>query len=200
MPIGFTDLAQGAAKQITKRALKNGAEKVVKEGLQYAARHADDALSGAKQALKATDEIADTTDVAGDVAKNLDNLEDAGGFAKPVVVEIDDATTDFAIPCGNTTVYQSIDELGNVQYIGITDNLERRAAEQLREKAIEIDAMPGLQGLSRDAARAVEQVLIERYGLGKNGGTLLNKINSIAKNNPIYDQAIALGNRILGVI
>ena len=37
---------------------------------------------------------------------------------------------------------------------------------------------------------AVEQVLIDIYKLGKDGGTLLNKINSIAESNPIYAQAI----------
>ena len=34
-------------------------------------------------------------------------------------------------------------------------------------------------GKSRDDARAVKQVLIEYNELGKNGGSLLNKINSI---------------------
>ncbi len=45
--------------------------------------------------------------------------------------------------------------------------------------------------------RAVEQVLIETYGLGTNGGTLLNQINSIAESNPIYEQAIQRGSQIL---
>jgi hypothetical protein len=35
--------------------------------------------------------------------------------------------------------------------------------------------------LSKIQARSLEQVLIDMYGLGKNGGKLLNKINSIAK-------------------
>lgn len=43
------------------------------------------------------------------------------------------------------------------------------------------------------ASRAVEQVLIEFYKLGKNGGSLLNKINSIAKTNPKYAAAIKQG-------
>ena len=43
----------------------------------------------------------------------------------------------------------------------------------------------------------IEQVLIENYGLGKNGGTLLNKINSIAESNPIYADAIERGSDFL---
>jgi hypothetical protein len=39
--------------------------------------------------------------------------------------------------------------------------------DQLRGKGISIDARPGLSGISREAARAVEQVLIERFGLAK---------------------------------
>ena len=60
-----------------------------------------------------------------------------------------------------------------------------------------IQRIPGLSNLSRADARAVEQVLIENFGLGKNGGTLLNKINSIAETNPGYAQAIQRGVQIL---
>lgn len=105
-----------------------------------------------------------------------------------------------SVNTGSNIVYQSIDEAGNVQYVGITNNLERRAAEHLGSKGIEIDAIPGLQNLSRADARAVEQVLIENYGLGKDGGTLLNKINSIGESNPIYNQAVERGREILRTI
>ncbi|MGO8688142.1 MAG: hypothetical protein ACLQLG_00770 [Thermoguttaceae bacterium] len=98
---------------------------------------------------------------------------------------------------GNNTVYQSVDAEGNVQYVGITNDIERRAAEQMAVNGIEIDAIDGLENLSRSDARAVEQVLIETYGLGTNGGTLLNQINSIAESNPIYEQAIQRGSQIL---
>ncbi len=50
-----------------------------------------------------------------------------------------------------------------------------------------------LDDLSRKEARAVEQVLIERHGLVN----LDNKINSIAKKNPIYDDAIKVGKEVL---
>lgn len=45
---------------------------------------------------------------------------------------------------------------------------------------------------SRPDARAVEQVLIEYYGIGSNGGSLINKINSIAQSNPAYAGPLGL--------
>jgi filamentous hemagglutinin len=98
---------------------------------------------------------------------------------------------------GNTTVYISTSEDGTTQYVGITDDVEARAAAHLSQKGIEIDPIPGLQGISRDDARAVEQVLIEYNGLGKSGGSLLNKINSIARTNPIYAGALTRGRALL---
>ena len=78
-----------------------------------------------------------------------------------------------------------------VQYVGITNNVMRRAAEHYASKGISITEI--LKGLSRFDARAIEQCLIEYYKLGRNGGALLNKINSIATTNPIYANAIRRG-------
>jgi hypothetical protein len=55
-------------------------------------------------------------------------------------------------------------------------------------------------GLSRSDARAVEQALIEIHGLGKNGGTLLNHINSIASSNPAYADQLRRGYELLRTI
>jgi filamentous hemagglutinin len=76
--------------------------------------------------------------------------------------------------CANNSVHQSIGEDLEVQYVGIMDNPLRRAAEHLRQKGIDIDEIQELSNLSREDAHAVEQVLIEHFGLGKNGGSLLN--------------------------
>lgn len=46
----------------------------------------------------------------------------------------------------------------------------------------------------------MEQVLLGQHGLGKEGGTLLNKINSISSNNSIYTDAIKRGNDIIKTI
>lgn len=95
---------------------------------------------------------------------------------------------------GDTTVYISRNG-DQIQYVGITDDLARRAAEQLRKKGIQIEDL--MNHLSREDARAVEQVLIELHGLQKNGGTLLNRINSIARSNPKYANALRRGRELL---
>jgi hypothetical protein len=82
-----------------------------------------------------------------------------------------------------------------VNYVGITNNFARRAAEQLIAKGIEI--IPLMENLRPADARAVEQALIEIHKLGKNSGTLLNKINSISKFNPQYAKALARGYELL---
>ena len=85
---------------------------------------------------------------------------------------------------------------GTVDYVGITNDIGRRSIQHAG-RGFNIEPIKGLQNLSRADARAVEQVLIEKYGLMKNGGTLLNKINSIASSNPIYQQAIQRGTELL---
>jgi filamentous hemagglutinin len=53
-------------------------------------------------------------------------------------------------------------------------------------------------GISRTQARGIEQALIEDIGrVNQSTGTLLNKINSIAQSNPIYQSAVAEGRAIL---
>ena len=59
-----------------------------------------------------------------------------------------------------------------------------------------IEKIPGLQGLSKFAARGCEQALIEQAGLG----TLANQINSISTMNPIYSSAVSLGNQLINLV
>jgi filamentous hemagglutinin len=75
------------------------------------------------------------------------------------------------------------------------NDFARRQAEQ-GQKGWLIQRIPGLEHLSRSDARAVEQVLIEQYGLN----SLLNKINSIAASNPIYSEAVRRGQEILDIV
>ncbi len=93
------------------------------------------------------------------------------------------------------SVYRSVNAAGEVKYVGITNNLARRAAEHLRTKGIQIEKLMG--NLSRSDALAVEQALIEIHGLGRNGGSLLNKINSIAKTNLTYADQLRRGLELL---
>lgn len=88
--------------------------------------------------------------------------------------------------------------LKGIQYVGITSQFAIRQATHLRTKGIFIEK--ALEGLTKADAKAVEQVLIEMYKLGgKQGqtGQLLNKINSIAKNNPVYGEALKRGAEII---
>jgi hypothetical protein len=98
-------------------------------------------------------------------------------------------------PEGQYTAYRSVDASGKTQYVGLTNNLARRAAEQLRSKGIQIEKLLG--NVSREDARAVEQALIEIHGLRKNGGTLLNHINSVAQSNPKYAELLRRGMQLL---
>lgn len=99
---------------------------------------------------------------------------------------------------GNINVYQSVDEsTGGVQYVGITNNIPRRQIEHAKTKGIDIAPIEGLTNLTKYDAKAVEQVLIQMHGLEKNGGTLMNKINSIAKTNPEYAASLKRGAEIL---
>jgi hypothetical protein len=83
-------------------------------------------------------------------------------------------------------VYQGIDSQGIVRYVGIT---EREAGERFAEhlaslgtgkELLRYEVIEGATNLPRIGARVWEQSLINEYGLMKNGGQLLNKINSIA--------------------
>jgi filamentous hemagglutinin len=96
------------------------------------------------------------------------------------------------INTGTNVVYKYV-ENGVTRYVGITNNFSRRAAEHLRLRGWRIEPIYGLEHLSREDARAVEQVLIEYYGLWN----LYNRINSIAASNPIYQDAIQRGREIL---
>jgi len=59
--------------------------------------------------------------------------------------------------------------------------------------------VPSLQNLSSADARAVEQTLISYHGLGKDGGTLINKVNLISsvRNQTKYEQGLIRGFDLL---
>jgi hypothetical protein len=98
-------------------------------------------------------------------------------------------------PTGDTSVYISKAPNQQVQYAGITNSMARRAAEQLRQRGLRIQEL--MSGLSREDARSVEQALIELHGLQKRGGTLLNRINSVARSNPKYADMLRRGKELL---
>ena len=75
------------------------------------------------------------------------------------------------------TVYRGVSSAG--EYFGITNNPTRRQGEHFRGPH-KLQIAPMISGLTKQQARAIEQVLIDVHGLNKEGGELLNKINSIA--------------------
>lgn len=98
----------------------------------------------------------------------------------------------------SVAVYRSFNELTNeVSYVGITNNVPRRNMEHLRQRGISIEPVENLPMLNRQDAKFVEQTLIALHGLEKNGGTLINKINSVAETNPSYAEALKCGAEIL---
>ena len=86
---------------------------------------------------------------------------------------------------GNNYVYIGTDAQGNVGYVGITNNPNRRFMEHKYSKSpkneLDFQVIKGTGKLSRIQSRIIEQTLINSYGMQKNGGMLYNKINSISK-------------------
>ncbi len=93
---------------------------------------------------------------------------------------------------GPTTVYHAI-EWGQVVYVGITNDFERREREHWREKGIRITRIPGLEDEEYENARSIEEALIVYHKLGKEGGTLLNERHSISPLWPDYLDRLAYG-------
>jgi RHS repeat-associated protein len=94
---------------------------------------------------------------------------------------------------GTNTVYRVVEGSKTI-YVGITRDFQTRASYWSNQNGWQIQPISGLyKALSRLDARAVEQVLIEHFGIDN----LANKINSIAASNPIYTDAIQRGRDIL---
>ena len=91
---------------------------------------------------------------------------------------------------GDVFVYRIVDDLGKTAYIGITNNLKRRAAEHGVGELSKI-----AEGLTREQARGLEQALLVRAR--ELGIPLTNKINSIARSSKIYDEAVAFGRAFI---
>lgn len=96
--------------------------------------------------------------------------------------------------CGNNSVYRSVVD-GVTNYVGITNNYAKRVAQHAADKrGFAIQEVTS--GLSRLDARSVEQALIVKFGKGE-GGTLVNKINSISPKRKNYAELVKRGNDIL---
>ena len=98
----------------------------------------------------------------------------------------------------DNTVYLSRTS-GVTRYVGITKNFVQRSAAHGRIGRSVQQLQPGgrLSRLNRFDAHSVEQAMINRHGLGKYGGTLTNKINSVARTDPLYRLYAWRGERLL---
>lgn len=86
---------------------------------------------------------------------------------------------------GEYSVYYGKNSEEAVKYVGITKrNPEIRWAEHLasntKRNTLTYELVQEATGLTKNQARILEQQYINLYGLEKNGGQLLNQINSIA--------------------
>ena len=85
----------------------------------------------------------------------------------------------------NVDVYYAVEASSERCYFGITNNFARRVAQH-GERFRVIENL-NLQ-LTRNQARVVEQTLIEEYGGAiSQGGTLANRINSIAEGGALWN-------------
>ncbi len=93
--------------------------------------------------------------------------------------------------CGGNTVYQSTNPDGSPEYVGITNNLGRRANEHRGTR--DIEPILGLDNLSRQDARDVEEALIVHYDLDN----LSNGRHEISPRRPEYQDRLTNGRNII---
>lgn len=85
-------------------------------------------------------------------------------------------------------LYEGLNAAGEVKYIGRTSQpfatrFAQHAAKGGEKGSLFFREIEGASGMTLQQARVAEQNLINQFGLQKNGGQLLNKINSIAPKN-----------------
>lgn len=84
---------------------------------------------------------------------------------------------------GNSTVYVGVNKDNVIQYVGRTGrNPEIRFGEHYRSGHMTstLKFKPIITNIDHNGSRILEQQLINKYGMQKNGGQLFNKINSIS--------------------
>jgi hypothetical protein len=111
-----------------------------------------------------TDSSGKEADIVGIEATTAEGSEAAAGQAIVSGTEIEEIATvaledadlaEIEAESGEMAVYVSQNSVGEIQHVGITNDLLKRAAQHLATKEIMIQ--PLLYGLTRSDARAVEQ-------------------------------------------
>ena len=191
---GIGDAIKGAAK--VEKKIVSSAGKILAKTEKSATKIEKAVEKPLEQSVKGEQKIAKQAEEA--LVESTHGAEKgAKSTAKDALAET--IATGGTKPAEKVTVYRSLNEAKKVHYVGITNDVARRQAEHLTSKGIIIE--PLLENLSRQDAKAVEQALIQIHGLGKSpGGTLLNKINSIAKKNPQYAAQVERGYELLKTV
>ena len=96
------------------------------------------------------------------------------------------------LPKGDNSVYVSYSN-GTIEYVGITNDFSRRRNEWKGTRDIQEIACD----LDRNSARIMEQTIIDKFEMKKNGGVLSNKINSIGRRNSLYDDYLDFLKKLL---
>ena len=138
--------------------------------------------------------VGETTKALGAVAKVADAVGDAKAVKKSSEAALEiikDASK--SLTKGDNFVYISRNADEIIDYVGITNNLDRRAAEWARKGRV-IEHY--IDGVDRTSARILEQSVIEIFGMKKNGGLLSNAINSISTVNSKYKSFIGFFNSL----
>ena len=120
------------------------------------------------------------------LSRTLDEPASANTLTPEQIVQQKISSSEWPQGQGTNTVYLGTDPVTHeVKYVGITErDPSIRFAEHQNSGTVRAglsyQAIDGTGALSRTQARILEQTLINYYGLGKNGGMLYNKINSIS--------------------
>ena len=148
-------------------------------------------VSGAAGALNTIFQTLDFTGLTSLTTTLMNDMEkgDVAGVVKAIAL----LPMMFTPEREAVTVYRIVDD-GKTVYVGITNDIMRRG----REHGADLKEIVTMG--SRNDARAVEQALIEHYGLEKNGGQLLNQRNSISPRIPGFADKVQFGFEVLSAI
>lgn len=150
------------------------------------------AAGAVESAVNPLAKITKVTRLAAAATRMLTKAPKANRAASAATQSISRAVRRVSSP-RNNTVYIERGTSGP-RYVGITNNYARRASEHRRAGR---NVTPSVTGLNRFDAHAVEQAVINRYGLSRNGGTLTNAINSVSRRDLMYRVYVWRGNSIL---
>lgn len=153
-------------------------------------------VSGAvESAVNPLAKIGKVTKLANAAQKVYSKFSKAGRATKRFATSTTRAVKRFAD--GGHTVYYAGRKAGP-SYVGITNNFARRSSQHMAKSGRSINQYGEFRKVNRFDAHAIEQALIKKHGLGRNGGRLQNRVNSVSRADPLYRLYVWRGERLLG--